>query len=142
MTAAQPLSPGSLDANIVLRLLLDDVPEQSEAVITLLEDAASPFVISDIAVVEVVFVLCRHYQFTRAEAAEAIETLMTVAEVEVNERLFRRALPLFVECPKLSFEDCCLAALAELADAVPLWTFDKKLANQSESARLLVPSQP
>ena len=39
--------------------------------------------------------------------------------------------------PKLSFEDCYLATSAELSDAKPLWTFDRKLANQALAAKLV-----
>jgi predicted nucleic acid-binding protein len=128
---------GSLDANVVLRLLLNDVPDQHAAAVGLLEAAEAPFAVSDVAVVEVVFALCRYYEFSRAAAAEAIEGLMSLAEIECNRDLFERALLLFVDHPKLSFEDCCLATYAELSNAQPLWTFDRKLATQADSAHLV-----
>lgn len=130
---------GSLDANVVLRLLLNDVPDQHVAAVALVEGADASFVVSDIAVIEVVFALCRHYKFSRAAAGEAIEGLMSLTRIECNRVMFKRALVLFTEHPKLSFEDCCLATHAELSNAEPLWTFDKKLAGQAHSARL-VPS--
>lgn len=37
----------------------------------------------------------------------------------------------------LRFEDCCLAAYAELSNAQSLWTFDEELAGQAHSARLV-----
>ncbi|KAA1249540.1 type II toxin-antitoxin system VapC family toxin [Mycobacterium simiae] len=132
-----PTFGGSLDANVVLRLLLNDVPDQHAAAVALVERVDVPFVVSDIAVVEVVFALCRHYKFTRAAATEAIEGLMSLTRIECNRVMFRRALALFTDRPKLSFEDCCLATYAELANAEPLWTFDKKLAGQADSARLV-----
>jgi predicted nucleic-acid-binding protein len=130
-----PTFGGSLDANVVLRLLLNDVPDQHAAAVALLDSAAAPFVVSDVAVIEVVFALCRHYEFSRGAAAEAIEGLMSLTQIESNRALFMRALPLFAEHPKLSFEDCCLVSYAELCNAQPLWTFDKKLAGQAPSAR-------
>ena len=137
MAAASRTSAGSLDANVVLRLLLNDVPDQHAAAVTLLEAAEPPFVVSDVAVVEVVFALCRYYGFSRAVAAEAIEGLVSLVEIECNRDLFERALLLFVDHAKLSFEDCCLATYAALSNAQPLWTFDKKLAAQTDSARLV-----
>jgi predicted nucleic acid-binding protein len=132
-----PIFGGSLDANVVLRLLLNDVPDQHVAAVALVESVDAPFVVSDIAIIEVVFALCRHYKFTRAAAVEAIEGLMSLTRIECNRVMFKRALALFAGRPKLSFEDCCLATYAESASAEPLWTFDKKLAGQADSARLV-----
>lgn len=128
---------GSVDANVVLRLLLDDVPNQHAAAVALLESGNAPFVVSDVAVIEVVFALCRHYDFSRGAAAEAIEGLISLTQIDCNRALFERALPLFTDHVKLSFEDCCLVTYAELANAQPLWTFDRKLAGQAPSARLV-----
>jgi predicted nucleic-acid-binding protein len=132
-----PTFGGSLDANVVLRVLLNDVPDQHAAAVALVESADAPFVVSDLAVIEVVFALCRHYEFSRAATAEAIEGLMSLTQIECNRAIFKRALPLFTDHPKLSFENCCLATYAELSNAEPLWTFDRKLAGQAHSARLV-----
>lgn len=130
---------GSLDANVLLRLLLNDVPGQNMAATKLLQDAGGQFAVADTAVIEIVFVLERHYEFSRTQIAEAIEGLMSLPEINCNRGLFVAALPLFIKHSALSFEDCCLAKYAELNDAKPLWTFDQKLANQAASAKL-VPS--
>ncbi|MBU6389833.1 PIN domain-containing protein [Patescibacteria group bacterium] len=128
-------SSGSLDANVLLRLLLNDVPGQHLAAAKLIEGSPRPFVVSDIAIVEMVFVLERHYGFTRAQIAEAIEGLASLTEINCHWELLKRALPIFSRFPKLSFEDCCLAVQAELDDALPLWTFDQKLANQAPGVK-------
>jgi len=128
---------GSLDANVLLRLLLNDVPEQNMAAIKLLQDADRQFAVADTAIIEIVFVLERHYEFTRAQIAEAVEGLMSLPEINCNRGLFVAALSLFIKHSALSFEDSCLAKYAELNDAKPLWTFDRKLANQAASARLV-----
>lgn len=130
---------GSLDANVLLRLLLNDVPVQNAAATKLLQDSAGQFAVADTAIIEVVFVLERHYEFTRLQIAEAVEGLMSLPEINCNRGLFATALPFFSKHPALSFEDCCLAKYAELNEAKPLWTFDQKLANQALSAKL-VPS--
>lgn len=128
---------GSLDANVLLRLLLNDVPEQNLAATKLLQDAPGQFAVADTAIIEVVFVLERHYEFMRLQIVEAVEGLMSLPEINCNRGLFATALPLFTKHPALSFEDCCLAKYAELNDAKSLWTFDQKLANQTPSAKLV-----
>lgn len=129
---------GSLDANVLLRLLLNDVPAQHRAALALLDNARGQLAITDTAIIEVVFVLGRHYGFERAQIAEAIEGLMALPEVNCNRKLFERALPLFAGHPGLSFEDSCLSVYAALHDAEPLWTFDQKLARQAANAKLLI----
>jgi predicted nucleic acid-binding protein len=131
------MTSGSLDANVLLRLLLNDVPDQHEAVVALLRNSTNQFVVADTAIIEIVFVLCRAYDFSRAHASEAIDGLMQLREINCNRTLFESSLPLFVQHPGLSFEDCYLATYAKLNNAEPLWTFDKKLANQVSSATLV-----
>lgn len=128
---------GSLDTNALLRYLLNDLPEQTEAVFKLLDSKNGQFAVADIAIVEVVFVLGRHYGFSRHQIAEILEGLISFAQINCNQSLIEKALPLYVKHPALSFEDCCLAAYSELNNAEPLWTFDKKLANQVVSAQLI-----
>lgn len=128
---------GSLDANVLLRLLLDDEPDQHAAVEALFRKSSGQFAVADTAIIEVAFVLGRHYSFSRQAVVEAIEGLMSLTEINCNRLLFAKVLPLFVKSPALSFEDCCLATYAELNEAKPLWTFDRKLANQAKSAKLV-----
>ncbi len=129
---------GSFDTNVLLRLLLNDIPEQRIAVKKLLSQAANQFAVADTVIIELVFALDRHYGFSRLQIAEAIDGLMKLREINCNRTLFERALPLYIDHPSLSFEDCCLAIYAQLNDAEPLWTFDKKLANQAPSVTLIV----
>ncbi len=134
------LFSGSLDTNVLLRLLLNDVADQHLAVVRLFRNANGQFAVADTAFIEVVFVLERNYQFTRLQIVEALEGLTALKEINCNRTLFEKALPVFTTHPTLSFEDCCLAAYAELNGAEPLWTFDKKLASQVSGAKLMATS--
>ncbi len=128
---------GSLDTNALLRLLLNDVPEQHEATKRLLREANGQLAIADIAVIELVFVLERYYGFSRQQVTEAVTGLILLKEINCNRTLFERVLPTYVSHSALSFEDCCLSTYATLNQAEPLWTFDKKLASQAGSAKLI-----
>jgi predicted nucleic-acid-binding protein len=133
---------GSLDTNVLLRLLLKDQPEQHQAVLALLDNSSGSFEVADTAIIEVAFVLERNYGFTRTAIAEDIGSLTMLPKLSCNRALFELALPLFVAHPGLSFEDCCLSVYAELQAATPLWTFDKKLASQATGAKLVPTKQP
>lgn len=128
---------GSLDTNALLRLLLRDVPKQHEATKVLLSTADGQLAVADTAIIELVFVLGRHYGFSRQQVKEAVTGLMQLKEINCNQALFERALAMYLSHPALSFEDCCLTTYATLNEAEPLWTFDKKLANQTASAKLI-----
>ena len=128
---------GSLDTNALLRLLLNDVIEQHNAVKNLLRSSNGQLAVADIAVIELVFVLERYYGFSRQQVGEAIQGLMLLREINCNRVLLEKALPLYQNRPALSFEDCCLGAYATLNQAEPLWTFDKKLAAQADGAQLI-----
>jgi len=124
----------SLDTNILLRLLLKDSPEQHMAARRLIEQPDMSFLVSDTAIIELVFVLERYYEFSRVLIKEAVEALMGIACISLRSGVIREALGTYVSFPKLSFEDCYLVEEAAANNAVPLWTFDKKLVSQVEHA--------
>ncbi|WP_035782460.1 PIN domain-containing protein [Arthrobacter sp. H14] len=126
---------GSLDANVLLRLLLSDVPHQHAAAMDLLTSGAR-FAVSDTALIEVNFVLGRAYGLTRDQQHEAIIGLLQQLQIVGNIDVFAAAFSRYCAHPKLSFEDCYLVSRAEANGDEPLWTFDKKLASQT-AAQLL-----
>lgn len=128
---------GSLDTNVILRLILNDIAAQHTAATELIEKSRNQFAVADTAIIEVAFVLSRNYGFTRPAIRETLENLLSLPQINTNRALFDKALPMYVSHAGLSLEDCCLHAYAELNDATPLWTFDKKLASQAEHAALV-----
>lgn len=126
---------GSLDANVLLRLLLNDVPEQHQAAVNLLENSIRPFKVADVAIIELVFALENHYHFKRIAIQETIESLLSLPTIRADRKHFEAALPLFVKHSNLTFEACYLHVLAEADGAAPLWTFDKKLASRIPQTR-------
>jgi predicted nucleic-acid-binding protein len=123
---------GSLDASVLLRLVLGDMPKEHKAAADLLESSPHPFAIADLAIIELVFVLENHYQFSRTVIKETVEALLALPNIVADQQLFSEALPLFVTYKTLTIEDCYLRSYAQVQDARPLWTFDKKLAKQGK----------
>lgn len=127
---------GSIDANVILRFLLGDVEAHFRAAAALLKKSGQ-LAVADLAFVEVAFVMEREYEMSRADIVQALRGFMLLPVINCNRILFDVVLPHYSSHPALSMEDSCLAAYAKLNRATPLYTFDKKLANQSEYAKLL-----
>ena len=128
---------GSLDANVILRLILRDVPKLSDAAFDLISKGHH-FHVADTAVIETVFALERYYDVPRLEIAEIIQSLANNPKINLNRAIFEEVLAVYPRFPKLSFEDCCLASYAKLNGALPLWTFDEKLSKQLNSTTKLI----
>lgn len=128
---------GSLDTNAVLRLLLDDIPEQRQKVVDLLASTNEQFAVADAVFIELIFVLALFYDYSRPAIVETVQNFASVEQIACNREMLANALANYEAHPSLSFEDCALVAYAELDNAIPLYTFDKKLAGQLDNAQLI-----
>lgn len=131
-----PLAGGTLDTNLILRYLQGDVPEQYRLVARLL-DSGTPLYISLLSIAEAVYVF-QGKGFARDAIRYNIERLLSYQNVDTDHQVVLPALELYANFPALSFVDACLAYEAEANQALPLWTFDKKLAKQAPNTELLV----
>lgn len=125
----------SLDTNILLRYIWRDVPSQQASVNRLFDDKSQRFYISDMVVAELIFNL----QNDKLKHNEIVDILMKIFEkknVLVSDFVMETVLPFYAEHPALSFVDCYAAFEAEKKGWEPLYTFDKKLANQHPSAKM------
>lgn len=126
----------SLDTNILLRVLLQDVPEQTERALSLLEREDVTYRVSDAMLSELVFVLTR-MEVDRESIVAALTKIVARPNVKASALMDIELFWDYLRHPKLSFTDCYLALEAAQNQAEPLWTFDQALAKQSETARLL-----
>lgn len=127
----------SLDTNIILRIMLRDVPEQCLRIVDLLMRRNVVYEVEDLAIMEAVYVMQNMYGLPRKKIVEGIRKLDWFSEISYNKGLFERVLPMYLECSQLSFSDCCLAGYAAMKEAEPLWTFDRDLAKVSGTAKML-----
>lgn len=112
-----------LDANAILRYLIDDIPDQASAAEAAIEGRAT--VISDV-IAECTHVLCspRLYGISRRQASTTLLSFLDLVSCE-DEAIVRRALEI-MGSEGLDYVDSLLAARSELrGDRVV--TFDKKL---------------
>lgn len=125
-----PKHGGSLDTNVLLRLVLADIPKQYLSARALF-DSGMILNISDIVLIETVYALNGYYSVPRDKIYKTIQNLATNQNLQINIAVFEPALKMYSKRPALSVEDCYLVSLASNRNMLPLWTFDKKLALQS-----------
>ncbi len=120
----------SLDTNITLRLLLRDVPEQLDKVLNLIDSSkANSLRLEDAVLFECVWIMSgKMYRFDRQLVGKLLLGLTSIPQIICNKAMLEKAIPLYVSHKKISFVDACLTAYAESNNAVPLLTFDRKLA--------------
>jgi predicted nucleic-acid-binding protein len=115
----------SLDTNIVLRFLLDDVPEQTSRAKEIIIN--SPCYVTDVVVTEVVFVLERVVGMKRQDIARLIRKFLDLSTMVYNYYFLSQVIELYQAKPTLSFVDC-YAAIEAKVYRNSLLTFDKQLA--------------
>jgi predicted nucleic-acid-binding protein len=129
-------TPVSIDANIIIRLFVNDIPTQSDLAVNCIETHKN-ISVSDIAIIESIYALNKYYGLSRSRSAECIVALIENPKIACNYDVFAHALRLYVKHPKLSIEDCYMSVWANVNGANYLYTFDKKLALQVENCQLL-----
>ena len=87
--------------------------------------------IPDAIIVELAFALEKFYELPRSLVADNLNKIIDESVFNCNRTMFRRAVAEYTQRPALSFLDCCLVNYAEIQNTLPVWTFDKKLVNQS-----------
>lgn len=128
----------ALDTNVLVRYLVRDDLKQTESARALLEalTAEYPGFVCREVTVELVWVLERAYDFPRDRIAAVMEGLVSSEGlfVEAADDVARAALR--YRTSNVGFSDLMIAAAAERAGALPLYTFDRKAA-RIEGAALL-----
>ncbi len=119
-----------LDTNILLDWLLNR-DEARTAQIDNLITHAQELHIPDVVVVELAFALEKFYELPRPLVVDNLSKVIDEAAFNCNRTLFRRAISEYASRPAWSFLDSCLLNYAELQNALPVYTFDKKLISQS-----------
>lgn len=125
-----------IDTNIIVRLITGDDPKNYKKAKKLIAQKNKTFIFEDAAMMEVVYVLSsKNYNYSRDEIAAGIDFISKFDNIYFNKGLIKDTLNIYVDHPKLSFVDCYLAAITNITQETPLWTFDKKLIAQCPVAR-------
>ena len=124
-----------VDTNVILRVIINDGSGQRERFLDLIA-AGKYFFVPDMAIYEAVYVMSsKRYNFKRERIIESLRDFLSEPRFDYNKPVFDLVFEEFPKHPKLSFADCYMCAVAKAHEMEPLWTFDRKLANQCDMAR-------
>ena len=127
----------SLDTNAILRVILNDIPEQRDIVTLLISRRQDYFRVHDLAISEAVYVMERQLGRKRQNFIADLVDFLKFPSILYNSDIIDPSLHLYLSHPKLSFNDCYLAVKSEQTDSTPLLTFDKKLSTQLTHTKYL-----
>ena len=114
----------AIDANVVLRYLLNDVPHQAEYAASIIEN--EPVTILTEVLAEVVYVLSGVYRAERRHIAQSLKELLSYRTVRcLDTEAALTALERY-KATRLDFVDCLLIGAA--ASGAEVVTFDTELS--------------
>ncbi len=113
-----------VDTNVILRYLLNDIPEQADEAAAIIESGA--FTLPEI-IAEVIYVLIKLYNIPREEIETIVSPIFDEISIE-NTDVITAAVSLYSKT-KFDFVDCIIIARKKILGE-DVFTFDKKLANR------------
>lgn len=119
----------AVDTNVLVRLAVRDESRQVEAAEAFISQGAW---VSQLVLLEFVWVLKSVYDFGRTEVGNAVEILLNHAQLTVEDsHVVEAALEQFRKASAINFSDCLVVEVARKAGHLPLGTFDRDLARLS-----------
>lgn len=115
----------AVDTNVLVRLIARDDPAQAAAAEAFVAPGAW---VSQIALVEALWVLGSVYEMTSRQIAEAVAMLLNHIDLTLQDSdAIGAALNQFRKRPAIGFSDCLMLEVARKAGQLPLGTFDRRL---------------
>lgn len=124
----------AVDTNVLVRLIARDDPAQVTAAEAFVDRGAW---VSNVALVETVWVLASVYGRSAKEIVAIIERLLQHTSVSLQDPdVVGAALEHFRKRPSLGFSDCMMLEIARKAGRTPVGTFDRNMAKLPDTVRL------
>ncbi len=116
-----------IDTNLILRLILGDIPEQVDSTEKLLQD--NSVIVLNISIFECVYILEGQYNMDRLHIVSSLRPVLLHPKIECD-NVCVIALDRYLSDSSLSFADCYLLESAKQQNGT-LYTFDKALIKHS-----------
>jgi predicted nucleic-acid-binding protein len=118
----------AIDANVILRFLLDNAPEQStrcQALFTRLQAGDEEVYLPEVALSDVIWTLQSFYRWPCEQIAQFAHDLISLAGMQMaHQSLIRDALHLYVE-HRIDFSDALIAAEMLHGKYEELYSYDR-----------------
>jgi predicted nucleic acid-binding protein len=128
-----------LDANILLRYLLDDVPELTdhcEALLLRVQRGEEAVWLPDIALADVIWTLRSFYRRSKTEIRDVLLPILSLRGIRLRDRaVIFRALGLFAE-KNIDFSDALIAAEMLTSGYTEIYSYDRDFDNVLEIERV------
>ncbi len=128
------MSNCSLDTNSILSLILID--RDIHRNITEKKLQSNMCHVADQVFIELEYSLRINYDFSREMITGALRSVIALDSIACNKELLVDVLGHYEVKPALSLTDILITIKAKNSGNAPLYTFDKKLASQMESAEI------
>lgn len=115
-----------LDANIIIRYLVEDDYKKVEASEKLLKNSKEPLIITDVTVSEIVWVLSSYYKLPKKEIIEKLEGILGLEIFDLNRDIIGQALSYF-RLYNIDWIDAYLAAYGKRNKIKTVFSYDKDL---------------
>jgi predicted nucleic-acid-binding protein len=124
----------AVDTNVVVRLITRDDARQTAKAEAFVSKGAW---VSQIVLVEVVWVLDAVFQLNHKQIGVAVDMLLNHRDLVVQDpEVVSLALVNYRKLPKVGFSDCLILEVARKAGHSPLGTFDRELAKLQDAERV------
>ena len=120
-----------IDTNVILRLIVNDDERQSRAAERFIQEnasAESPCYVSNMALIETVWVLESVYGYDREGVADALTMFLDVEQLEFDSAADVSAAIEDYRRERADFEDCMIGRMNLFAGCEYTGTFDRKAA--------------
>ena len=121
----------ALDTNVLVRFLVQDDEAQAQIVTKLLNDAESQqhtYFVSNVVVLELMWVLKAAYKVPREAIVGAISELLSMSALEFQDQTAVREFTTSAQGNTYDLSDLFIGQIAQIAKCETTLTFDKKAA--------------
>ena len=119
----------SIDANVILRYLTNDVPEQAkqaEELLNRVEVGNEDVFLPDIILVDIIWILEKYYKQTREDIREWITAILSLQGLTFSDKeMALNALDIYV-AKKIDWSDASAAIQMVQRDITEIYSFDKQ----------------
>lgn len=115
-----------LDANTVIRYLTADDAKKAKRVERLFRNSSDRFILTDVSIAEIVWVLESHYQVSKSDVVAKLRLLLTLEAIEANKDLLSQALDHYWS-RNIDYIDAYIAAYAAHHHVDAVISYDRDL---------------